>query len=330
MSSLRILIVSIAMVALALAMGACGGGGGGAQEIVDEATLKGIESGNIDLSLGIDGTGGEGGHVDVELSGPFEAGKDAQSLRLDLTATAKGEVNGEKVDFEGGATVPDANKAYVGFEGTEYRVDATTYGFVQGALGESEEVSACQEVVEDRKLSEFIEDPTEEGTVEVGGTSTTKVSGDVDTETANEAFSEMQEDALCSEQLKAVPGFEASLGEIEKSKDSAESAIKDAHLVLYVGDDHIVRRLQAQVAIDPPQGSGPQGADSADFDIDLTLTDVNEPQTISAPKSSKPLSALFIKLGVNPIELLGVLQGGIGGAGLTNFLERIARAGGTQ
>lgn len=330
MSSLRITTVSIAMVALALAMSACGGGDNGAQEIVDEATLSGVESGKLDLSLGIDGTSGEGERLDVELSGPFEAGKDAQSLRLDLTATVKGEVNGEKVDFEGGATVPDANKAYVGFEGAEYRLDATTYGFVQSALGESEEVSACQEVVEERKLSEFIEDPTEEGTAEVGGTSTTKVSGDVDTETANEAFSEMKEDALCSEQLQAVPGFEESLGEIEKSEGGTESTIENAHLVLYVGEDHIVRRLQAQVSVDPPQGSGPEGADSADFDVDLTLTDVNEPQTISAPKSSKPLSALFIELGINPIELLGVLQGGIGGAGLTNFLERLARAGGSQ
>jgi hypothetical protein len=326
----RIPIVSIAMVALALVISACGGGGGGgAEEIVDEATLEGIESGKVDLSLGVDRKGDDGGQFDVDLSGPFEVEAGAKSPKLDLTAAVKGTLDGEKVDLEGGIVVVGANKAYVDFEGTDYKVDATTYGYGQSVLGESEEVSACQEVVEDRKLSEFIEDPTEEGTVEVGGASTTKVSGDVDAEIASEAFSEMREDALCSEQLEAVPGFKTSLGEVEESKGGAESAVKDARLVLYVGDDHIVRRLQAQATIEPPEGST-RGASSVELDLDLTLTDVNEPQTISAPKSSKPLTALFVKLGINPIELLGVLQSGIGGAGLTNFLERLADAGSTQ
>ncbi len=331
MSPLRILILSATMIALVLAVSACGGSSSsGAQDIVDEATLKGVESGKLDLSLGIDTKGGEGGQIDVDLSGPFEAKEGAKAPELDMTAAVKGVVGGKKVDFEGGVTLVGANKAYVEFDGADYKVDPTIYGYGTEIVGESEEVSACQEAVGERELSEFIEDPTEEGTVEVGGTSTTKVSGDVDPEAMRDAFTEMKEDALCSEQLEAVPGFAATVNDLEEPKGKAEDSIKDAHLMLYVGDDHIVRRLQAQVAIEPPQGSAPTGATSAEFGLDLTLTDVNEPQAISAPKSSKPLSALFIKLGINPIELLGVLQGGIGGAGLTNFLERLARAGGTQ
>lgn len=330
MSPLRILILATALIALALATSACGGSSSGAEEIVDEATLSGIESGKLDLSLGIDTKGGEGGQVDVDLSGPFEVEEGAKTPKLDLTAAVKGTVGGEKVDFEGGIVLAGANEAYVDFGGTDYKVDPTIYGYGSEIVGESEEVSACQEAVSERQLSELIEDPTEEGTVEVGGTSTTKVSGDVDAEVMRDAYTEMNEDALCSEQLKAIPGFEASVRELEESKGKAEDSVKDAHIVLYVGDDRIVRRLQAQVTIEPPAGSAPGGAQSAELDLDLTLTDVNEPQTISAPKSSKPLTALFIKLGINPIELLGVLQSGIGGAGLTNFLERIARAGGTQ
>ncbi len=101
----------------------------------------------------------------------------------------------------------------------------------------------------------------------------------------------MNEDPLCSEQLKAIPGFEASVAELEESKGKAEDSIKDAHLVLYVGDDHIVRRLQAQVAIEPPEGSAPGGAQSAELDLDLTLTDVNEDAGRSQrPRSAKPLT----------------------------------------
>ncbi len=121
MSRLRIPIVSTAMVALALAISACGGSSGGAQEIVDEATLKGVESGELDLSLGVDSKGGEGGQVEVDLSGPFEAKDGAKAPELDFSATVKGTVGGEKVDFEGGIVLAGANQAYVDFEGTDYK-----------------------------------------------------------------------------------------------------------------------------------------------------------------------------------------------------------------
>lgn len=322
MSPFRIIILFIAAIALALTTAACGGGSSGAQEIVDEATLEGVESGNLDLSLGIDTKGED---LDIDLSGPFK-GKGGQSRELDLTATVQGTTGGKEVDFKGTLTVLGGNKAYVEFEGTDYKVDATTYRYGKEVLDEPEEVSACQEAVSDMPLSDFIEDPTEEGTAKVGGTSTTKVSGGVDAETVNEALDVMSEDALCEEQLKAVPSLQSTLTEFEESKENGDDAFENGRIVLYIGEDHIVRCLQAQVTIKPPEGQASGGAKGGDYEIDLTLTDVNEPQTITAPKSTKPVSALFIKLGISPTELLGVVQGGI--PGLTRFLERVASAGG--
>lgn len=327
----RILATALVALAVSLAIAACGGGGGGsAQQVVDEATLSGVESGKLDLTLEIDTKGSKGGHVDVGLSGPFEKGDGVQATRLDLTGTAKGTVDGEKVDFEGGLTLLGGPRAYVAFEGTDYKVDATTYGFTNSAIGESEEVSACREALSDRKLSEFIADPVEEGTAKVGGTTTTKVSGDVDPETVSEALTEASEDSLCAEQIKAIPGAGSSLEGFEESPEGAQGAVKDAHIVLYVGDDHIVRRLQARVTLEPSAGQAPKGVGSAEFDVDLTLTDVNEPQTIVAPQGAKPLSALFIKLNLNPIELLGLIQGGVTGGGLSALLERLVEAGGSK
>ena len=92
-----------------------------------------------------------------------------------------------------------------------------------------------------------------------------------------------------------------------------QDSVKSAHVDLYVGDDHIVRRISAQATIEPPKSSK-DGAKRVDLDLDLTLTGVNEEQTISAPSSAKPLSALFLKLGINPIELLGAFQNGGGSA----------------
>lgn len=341
MSRIRIVTLFAALIALATAFAACGGGSSSdPQSVLDEATLQGIESGNVDLSLGIDVKGSEGGHLDVGVSGPFQSESEAEYPELDMTASAKGAIGGEKVDFEGGLTLL-GNKAYVGYEGTEYEVDPTTFNFVRtiikrrtgGGLKQSSELTACQEAAAELDLSNLVENPKSEGSAEVGGTSTTKVSGDLDITRAPEAVIELSENQACAEQLKAA-GSLPNPAKLEKEIEKVQEFVKSAHAVLYVGDDHIVRRISAQMTVESPKGSANNGAKSVEVDLDLTLTGVNEEQTISAPSNSKPLSNLFVKLGVNPIELLGLLQGSGGGlnggpGGLSGLLEGLA-AGGTQ
>lgn len=331
MSRLRILTLFAVLIALASALAACGGSSSDSpQAIVDEATLQGVESGKIDLALGVTVKGEKSGHVDVSLSGPFQSESEAELPELDFTATAKGSVGGENVDFDGGFTLLGGNKAYVGYEGTEYEVDPTTFSYVrslakrQGAGGKnSSEVTACQEAAADLKVGDFIENLSEGSSAEVGGTSTTKISGDLNAPGAIDALTELSEDPACSEQLEAA-GSLPSGTELDAAKGTVEDAVKDARVDLYVGDDHIVRRITAQATIEPPAGSG-GGAKSVEIDFDLTLTGVNEDQTISAPANTKPLSDLFLKLGINPIELLGSFQGGRAG-GLGGLLEGLSGA----
>ena len=107
-----------------------------------------------------------------------------------MTASAKGSAKGEDVDFEGGLTLL-SDRAYVEYEGTEYEVDPTTFGFVksgfeqaqqQGGGSESNpaDVTACQEAATGLKVGDFVDNLTNEGSADVDGTSTTKVSGDLD------------------------------------------------------------------------------------------------------------------------------------------------------
>jgi hypothetical protein len=335
LTRLRILALFAALIALSAALAACGGSGSSddPQSVVDEATLQGIESGNVDLSLGIDIKGEKSGNVDVSLSGPFQTESEAEYPELDMSATAKGTVGGEKIDFDGAFTLL-GNKAYVGFEGTEYEVDPTTFNFVKstlkrksGANGKSSEASACQEAASKLKVGNFIDNLTDDGSADVGGTSTTKVSGDLNSPGAIDALIELSEDPACSEQLSAT-GAVPSTAELDKAKSEVQGAVKSAHVDLYVGDDHIIRRVVAKATIEPPEGSASGGTKSVEVDLDLTLTGVNEDQTISAPQGAKPLSDLFLKLGVNPIELLSVLEGGSGGIG--GLLEGLSSAGGAS
>lgn len=332
MSRARIFTLFVALIALASAFVACGGGGSDSpQTVVDEATLQGIESGDVDFSLGIGVKGEKSGQVDVSVSGPFQGGSEAELPELDLTATAKGSVGGEDVDFDGGFTLLGGNKAYVAYEGVEYEVDPTTFSFVKSLLkkqggGQSSEATACTDAAGKLKISDFMENLSEAGSADVGGTSTTKVSGDLNASAALDTVSELIEDPACSEQLKAA-GPLPSAAELNAAKSTVKESVKDAHVDLYVGDDHIVRQISAQATIEPPASEAGKGVKSVALDLELKLTGVNEEQTISAPQSSKPLSDLFLKLGINPIELLGMFNGQ-GAGGIGGLLEGLESIGG--
>jgi hypothetical protein len=329
-----------ALFAMAGTLAACGGDGSdksgeSPQTVLDEATLEGIESAAIDLSLALEAQGPEGGDLDVSLSGPFQ-GEGAGGLpQLDMTATAKGRVNGKDVDFDGGIVLLP-NSAYINYDGIEYEVDPTTFSFLESALIQAQReggaeagsagLTACQEEFGRLKVADFVEDGANEGSAEVGGTSTTKISGDLEVSGAIDAVLGVVESQACRSQLAAA-GPLPSKSEIESAKDEVGSAVKTAHVDVYVGDDDIVRRIEAQLKIEPQNGgSGPK---TVEVDLDLQLTGVNEEQQISAPENAKPLSRLFIKLGINPIELLGLLQGKEGKESLGELFEGLAVPGGS-
>ena len=329
MTRARIAALFVALAALSAALSACGGGSSSdPKSVVEEATLKGIESGDLDLAVKVGIEGKKPGAVDVGLSGPFQSEEEADLPELDLAFAVKGSVNGKKLDREGGLTLLGGNKAYVGYEGTEYEVDPTTLSFVKSLLkqqsgkGGSNEGGGCTEALGELEVSDFVDHLKGEGSAEVGGTSTTKVSGDLNASSALEAFSKLVDDPACAAQISAA-GLVPTAAELDKAKSTVKQAVKSAHVTLYVGDDHIVRRVVAKATIEPPKGSG-GGAKKVDADLDMTLTGVNEGQTISAPSRTKPLSDLFVKLGVNPIELLGALQGGGGAKNLGKLLEKFS------
>ncbi len=328
MSRLRTFFLFGTVLALAAVLAACGSSGGGSnenpQKVVDDATLKGIKSGKVDLSLGVNVEGDKGGKVDVSLSGPFQSQDNSQLPQLDMTAKASGSINGKDVNFDGGLTLL-SDRAFVNYKGTEYEVDPTTFSFVksmiqqaqqqgQGAQGQGGVSKSCQNAVSGLKISDFVNNLSNDGSSDVGGTGTTHVSGDLDVSGAIDQLVKIVGNPACSSQLGSA-GSLPSASQLDQAKSQVSSAVKTAHVDLYVGDDNIVRRIAAELTIEPPAGSG--GPKKIDLSLDLTLTDVNQPQTITAPSGAKPLSQLFQQLGVNPTSLLGPggLSGGAGGLG---------------
>ncbi len=330
MNRVRTLLVFAVIAVFATALAACGSSSSDnsdekPQEVLKGASFEGIESADLDLTAAVDVSGDEGGHVDLSASGPFQAGEENQPPELDMTVETSGSVSGEDVDFEGGLTLVP-NKAFINYKGTEYEVDPTTFSFAEQAIkraqdegGGAEESTACQKAAGQALApSEFVDNLKNEGSEEVGGADTTKVSGDLDVGGAIDALQKLSENPACASQLKSAGPL--PLGELEESRGELEDAVQTAHADVYVGDDKIIRRISGDVSLQPKGSS-----ETIELKFDVTLNDVNEGQEITAPSDAQPLEGLFQKLGINPLELLEATQGG---NGLQGLLEGLGGSGG--
>lgn len=326
MSRRRTLALLAAFAALAALLSACGGGGGSSedpQKVIENASFEGLESGDIGLTLNINSAGQHGGRLKAELSGPFQKTGKKTLPELALEASAKGTANGEKIDLEGGLTLL-SDRAYVGFGGKQYEVDPTTFSFIKASIEEGEqegekesaggEATACQKAATSIDLGEFVTNLENEGSEEVEGVKTTKLSGDLNPKSAVDAVIKLAETPACSAELEAAG---APLAKLKEKQDELTSAIKKAHAEIYVGEsDHIIRKVAAELTIEP-KGSG----EKVEVELELTLSKVNEKQTIKAPANAEPLEKLFSALGINPNEILGLMSGEGGEAGLGSLLE---------
>lgn len=311
MSRFRFFALFATVAALMAVFAACGGGddeGGSSsgedpQELVDNASLKGVKSGELDVSMHVTSKGEDAGEVDVNLSGPFEQGAKGELPQLEMTLEASGSGSAEELDFAGGITLL-TDRGFIDFEGTNYEVDPTTFGFVKAALEQSqqqggkEDITACQEAAEGIEFSQFGEDLQSEGGADVGGTETTRVSGDFNVSGFIDAMLKLAESPACASQLEAA-GTLPEESEVEEARSEVEDAIKKSHVELYVGEDEIIRKAIVEMTIAPQKADG-----EVEMEMEATLTEVNEEQSFSTPSDAKPIQALFKKIGIDPLQLL--------------------------
>jgi hypothetical protein len=320
LTRLRIRLAAIVLAVLVAAtVAACGGSSSSSsadpQQVLHQtfSNPKSITSGKLGLDLSANVQGSQSGSFTASINGPFQSSSDnTQFPQLDLSAKVSGEGAGSpSISFEGALIATESN-AYVSYQGTNYQIPTqlydqfkTAYAQQAQAAKSSGQSSSASSIFKRLGIdpSTWLTNETNEGTTDVDGQSTIHISGDAD---IGKIIGDL------SNVAQQVPGA-SSQGVDPATLDQVKKAVKKAHVDIYSGEsDHLLRKLAVSLDIAPPASSG-SGVSDISIDFSVTLSDVNQPQTISAPPNPQPITKLSQQLG--GLGLLGGLSGTPGSGG---------------
>ncbi|MDX6650120.1 MAG: hypothetical protein QOJ97_2071 [Solirubrobacteraceae bacterium] len=312
--------VAAALAALigALGLAACGGGGSGANvDQVLKETFSGnkkVRSGKVELKLSIKAEGARnlGGPIELKLTGPLQSqgAKQLPKFDFDLSLAASGQT------FKAGA-VSTGDAGFLKFQGQAYTVPAQIFTqFKQGFERAQNQKNGSAQNQSFASLGvnpkNWLKDPKDQGEADVGGAKTIHISAGVD-------VAKLLDDVnrILSRARGQLGGQGARLPTqiTPQQRQAVRDAVRDVSFDVYTGkDDKTLRRMTIKLKFKVPQKNQAkaQGLTGGEVAFDLTINDLNQPQTISPPANPKPFSELTT-------ALRGVLGGlgGLGGGGAT-------------
>lgn len=324
------------------AIAGCGGDDSSSEDpqtVLDETFNNDtqVTSGDLSLTASVKADGEQGGSFEASLSGPFQGDPNDENAvpQLDWTASLSGEGVGQSVDFNGGIVVTGDN-AYVEYNNQAYEVGSKEFAQLRDQMAQQQSQGSsdaqgtfqeqCTTAIEqaggdaaacDIDFESWLTNVTNDGTEDVGGTSTIHISGDVDVQKMLSDIGNL---------ASTIPG--ASSQGIDPSQLGAVSgAVTDASFDVYSGaDDHVLRKIDANLTIDPsqiaPEGAVPVSNIQVSFSVEID--GLNEQQTIEAPANAKPIDQLLSDVGIDPSTLGGLGATGLGGtsSGSGNSFEQ--------
>jgi hypothetical protein len=310
----RALVALLALLLTALGLAACGddGGNGGSGSSADAETLltrtftgaHRMSSGTVDLRLRIDAQGGDSslnGPIELNVTGPFQSGEGDDDLpRFDLALEAGAQ--GQHIEA---GLVSTSDRLFVRVGDTAYEVPGLIVSQLKEQFRKARRQASGGSLLDlgDIDPMSWLNDPEVVGSETVGGVETDHITAQVDVAALLDDIEELL--PKLREQIPSgVGGPEIPESIPEDTRRQIEDAIKDATVDVWTGqDDRTLRKLTLRVTVEPPEDS--DAPDSLDVDFSVAFADLNEPQTIEAPTSTRPFS-----------ELLTQLQGLLGGSGL--------------
>lgn len=325
MNRIRIRAASFALIFLvpAALAGCFGGGGGGGgnedpQQVLDQtfSNPTQVTSGHLEISLSGSAQGATSGDLSATIDGSFQGEENDPTgfPQFDLNGKVSLSGGGQSFDFDGGLIATQDN-AYVEYQGQAYEVGSDVFQQFKRAYEQSaQQAQAGQNQSASSFFKQFGVDPSSwltnlsnEGDEDIEGESTVHIHGDADVGQIVSDFGKI------SSQVPGAGGQALTPGQLDQLK----SAVQEASVDVYSGkDDHILRKLALSLRIAPPETAG-LSVSGVDVDFSITFSDVNQPQTVTAPSGAKPISELLTKLGLGGIGPFGGLGGGGSGGATT-------------
>lgn len=309
------MVALLALALVAVVVSACGGsgsstssggsGGSDAQSLLKQ-TFSGphsVRSGRLNIALGITAQGDPSirGPVRIVISGPFQGGGAGRIPQFDMSA----DLSAQGQSFQAGLT-STGTRAFVKFSGTSYAVPDQ----VLTQLKQSYDKQARQGNSRGRGLSAYgiaplgwLRNPTVRGDETIGGAATTHITSSLNTsqflDDVNTLLRRANAQGLGAAAGRSLPSMLTA-----RARQQAMDAIRTATVDVWTGkSDKTLRRIAVALTVANRSSSGT--AQTASVAFTLELDDVNQPQTITAPATSRPLQ-----------ELLGQFSGLLGGSAL--------------
>jgi len=303
-----VLLSLLALLASGSVLAACGDddGGGGGDDVASilKSTFgsdKPVKSGKLDVAVSLDAKGLPSitGPIALKLAGPFQSNGKEQlpAFDFDLSLNASGQ------SFTAGA-VSTGEKGFLTFQDQDFAVGdqlfdsfKTGYQQAQKESGDSEGGPTFKALGIDPLR--WLEGAKDAGTMDVGGAKTTHITATIDVPKflldVNTLLAKADDLGVAGQAQAQVPTTLT-----EKQRSQIAEAVKSAKVDVYSGeDDQLLRRLAVELAFDVPEASRKDagGLQSGTLKLDLTIADLNEDQTITAPKNARPLEELTAQLG---------------------------------
>ena len=281
---LRTLTILLAFLAAAV-LTACGSEdeqpSADAGQLLSQALRTPVESGKVNLTaeLQVDGLPGFGDGIEIRANGPFT------KTEADLDVS----VGGLGPGLAGGFTITKDN-AYVTVGGRAYELGEEALAQIKREFeedtGQDIDSSFADLGID---VAGWIEDPRVEGEEEVSGTTVIKITGTLDA-------------AQVLEDLEGPFGMAREpMSLSDEDREQLAGFAEDARLDVYVHEaSHTIRRVTFDVEFEVPEDARGRmgGAEGGAATVDLTFTDLGQPQRIEAPENARPLDDLLQQFGL--------------------------------
>lgn len=303
----RTALRSVAVLALAalaaFALASCGSASSssGNPNTLLSQTFSGthkVTSGNLNLTLTINPSGSSTltGPITASFGGPFQtrgAGKlPASNFTVSISAL------GRNASLE---ILSTGTSGYVTFQGVSYQMPLATFGKLESSFAQltSSQGSGSGAGTLDRlgiQPLHWLTNPTIVGTETVGGAQTTHIHAGVNVGALLNDLNTLVEKAS-SVGVSGAGFLRSGLPPATRSKIASE--IENPSVDIWTGSkDHTLRRLTITLTL-PVTGkvsSELGGMTSADVGLMMQYSDLNQPQTITAPTKTQPFSVFTAKL----------------------------------